>query len=71
MAILKEEQFKVKGQDKKDVVEKKSIQNKFCSNHILSPKLFRGHKILQPKTFRPDMFGHELTCPVMTNHVFT
>ena len=40
MAILKEEQFKVEGQDKKDVVEKKSIQNKFCSNRILSPKLF-------------------------------
>ena len=49
MAILKEEQLKVKGWDKKDLVEKKILQNKFGSNNVLSQKLFGGHKFLGPK----------------------
>ena len=71
MAILKEEQLKVKGWDKKDLVKKKILQNKFGSNNVLSPKLFGGHKFFGPKTVCPDMFGHELTCPVMIHPVFT
>ena len=49
MAILKEEELKVKGWDKKDLVKKRIIQNNFGSNNVLSPKLFGGHKFLGPK----------------------
>ena len=71
MAILKEEKLKVKGWVKKDLVEIKS------SKIYFGPIMFRVQNYLEAtnfwvqKKFCLDMFGHKLTCPVMTHPVFT